>query len=106
MAFSFSIEEFSTNETFEHQFDNLCDFVAQHGHANVPYPYASNPQLSLWVRSIRREYQRMLRSNDNNNSENNENDMQRKRGRPKDTRNEIRLTPERMQALLSIGYRL
>mmetsp|Transcript_10839 Transcript_10839/g.31066 ORF Transcript_10839/g.31066 Transcript_10839/m.31066 type:complete len:710 (+) Transcript_10839:1209-3338(+) len=54
----------SVNRTFgavqtkrwEEKYTQLCDFIAQHGHANVPLEYKENPSLAHWVKRQRSQY--------------------------------------------------
>ncbi|MBF0162328.1 MAG: Helicase associated domain protein [Magnetococcales bacterium] len=40
----------------EEMLAELTDFMRQHGHCNVPVPWAHNPALGLWVQFQRQEY--------------------------------------------------
>jgi hypothetical protein len=46
----------SHHAIWDEKFQELKDFKRYHGHANVPFKYPQNHQLSIWVRSLRRQY--------------------------------------------------
>lgn len=46
------------------RFQQLKQFYSQHGHCNVPKPYAENPALGVWVHTQRTEYIKYSSSDD------------------------------------------
>ena len=45
-----------TTALWSEQFKQLCQYKAQFGHCDVPYKYAANPKLGLWVAKQRSNY--------------------------------------------------
>eukprot|EP00529_Nitzschia_sp_RCC80_P034388 CAMPEP_0113510966 /NCGR_PEP_ID=MMETSP0014_2-20120614/38427_1 /TAXON_ID=2857 /ORGANISM="Nitzschia sp." /LENGTH=98 /DNA_ID=CAMNT_0000406971 /DNA_START=131 /DNA_END=423 /DNA_ORIENTATION=- /assembly_acc=CAM_ASM_000159 len=50
----------SYSAAWAQRFEDLKQFVAKYGHANVPSPFPENPQLSNWCKFQRREYKSLL----------------------------------------------
>ena len=50
----------SYSAAWSQRFEDLKQFVAKYGHANVPSPFPENPQLSNWCKFQRREYKSLL----------------------------------------------
>jgi hypothetical protein len=46
----------SHHAIWDEKLKELKEFIRHHGHANVPSKYPQNRQLSIWVRSQRRQY--------------------------------------------------
>jgi hypothetical protein len=46
----------SHHAIWDEKIQELKEFTRCHGHANVPFKYPQNRQLSIWVRSQRRQY--------------------------------------------------
>lgn len=46
----------SHNATWLDRWNELLQFVQQHGHSNVPTNYLPNKRLSIWVKCQRRQY--------------------------------------------------
>jgi len=45
---------------WENMLQQLIEYKRQHGDADVPYHYSSNPTLGRWVNTQRREYNRLM----------------------------------------------
>jgi hypothetical protein len=74
----------SHHANWDDKFQELKDFSERHGHCNVPSRYAHNRQLSIWVRSQRRQYKLL--------------------GRAQGGKPASHMTEERFHKLLSLGF--
>jgi hypothetical protein len=52
--------------SWEERYQELIQFKQEHGHANVPKHFPSNPKLSIWVKCQRRQYKLLLQKKKSN----------------------------------------
>jgi hypothetical protein len=45
---------------WKERLQELLDYIAEHGHANVPSTYSPNQKLAIWVKCQRRQYKLLL----------------------------------------------
>ncbi|KAL3800310.1 hypothetical protein HJC23_003606 [Cyclotella cryptica] len=72
------------------RYEELCQYIKEHGNSLVPHRYKDNPSLGLWVHKQRRNYKVNIGKCSAN--------------PPPNIDNETSLSPERIQKLNEIGF--